>query len=504
MKAKYILSIDQGTSGTKVLLIDKNKKIKDSKYKKHTQFYPLQGWNEHDPKEIWANIVELTENILKSNEIFPEQIEGIGLANQGETCLIWDKNTGEPLHYAILWSDTRTKDFCAFWKNIEGWEEKIQDKTGLHIDPYFSGTKFHWLLQHPNVKEKWERGEALLGTLDSWLLWRMTDGYSFVTDKSTASRTLLYNIHEEAWDEEIASYLGITIDYLPHVLENDESFGVTSPTALAGIESHIYGSMVDQPAALYGHFCFEKGAIKCTYGTGCFVYMNAGENIIKKENSNLLSSVVWSKNSHTTYSLDGSVYAAGAAVDWGKNNLHLYQDIAELQEWSKEWVDEMNHDSSLMFIPSFNGLGTPFWNAQAGGVYVGMNYATSKKEMAKAILEGIAHRVADVIEEMSRHTDEGIKALKVDGGLTINPYLMQYQADILGFPIQVIEEVEATSLGVGYLTGINLGWWTQNELTASNIKKVYNPALENAKRNYIRSRWKHLINNVNDFYSEYS
>lgn len=505
MSKQYLISVDQGTTGTKVLVVNQKGEVIGSSYKKHTQYYPQPGWAEHDPEEIWTNMLIAIEEVLKESKIKPSQIAGVGLANQGETCLFWDKTDAKPLYPAIVWSCRRSQGISEKWQHTDGWADKVRQKTGLKIDPYFSGTKFRWMLDYiKEIQDKEKMNLARCGTLDTWLLWKMTNGESFVTDSSTASRTILYNIFKKDWDEEILGYLQLNREMLPKIIPTISRFGTTDPNHFCGIQAPILSSIVDQPAALYGHLCTEPGTSKCTYGTGCFIYINIGNQPKLSDDSNVLASVVWEKDNMLTYSLDGSVYSAGSAIDWGLNELALYDSIDQLQGWSMEWKNTPFQENSVWFIPALSGLATPFWNSNARGAFIGLSHNCGKKDMAKAILEGIAHRVADVFDKLTKETKQDIQVLKVDGKLTDNPYLMQFQADILGIPIEVTDNTETTGIGVAYLCGEALGWWNPDLLADSGLMKTkfYQPALTETERMELRKKWEKVINSIDELYKE--
>lgn len=505
MTETFLLAIDQGTTGTKVLLVDHEGNVNATSYQKHTQYYPKSGWVEHDALEIWEKVRSGVQEVMDSAGIEPTQIEAVGLDNQGETVMFWDGASGVPLERAIVWSDRRSTELTENWKNQQGWPEKVSEKTGLLLDPYFSATKIRWLMEHSSeVKARLDSSDLKCGTLDAWLIWNMTNGRQFKTDPSTAGRTLLYNIRTKDWDDEILDYLEIKRQWLPEVSPTVGDFGTCDPQVFCGIEAPIKVSLVDQPAALYGHLCTEPGSSKCTYGTGCFSYMNVGISAKVDPQGRLLSSIVWDRDGVTTYSLDGSIYSAGSAVNWGSEALGLYKDIDELQKWSVQWVEQLQDrrlSHSLFFVPSLAGIGAPYWNPEARGLFIGMSYDTTKEVMARAILEGIAHRVADVMEEMANTSGIPLTSLKVDGGLTNNPYLMQFQADILGVPVEIPEISETTAIGVVYLLGEACGWWSEEELREKlSITRRYEPQMDAETQKDLRGRWERVIEMVNRFY----
>lgn len=486
----YLLTIDQGTTGTKLQLYSKNKEVVGQCYKKHTQCYPKPGWVEHDPFEIWSLLQEGVKELLSSSEVGPEQIEAIGISNQGETVVAWNGKTGETFGNAVVWSCKRSQEVADQWEMAEGWSRKVIEKTGLRIDPYFSATKIKWLIN------QWENPpeELRVSTLDAWLLWKLTGGKSYVTDTSTAARTLLFNIYELKWDGEILDYLGIKEEWLPKVLPTESDFGESNPELLGGIQAPILVSIVDQPAALYGHLCNEPGTSKCTYGTGCFTYLNVGNSINRGSNT-MLSTIVWNKQGEVTYAFDGPVFSAGSVIEWAKDSLNFFDSFEQLQDWSTGWyekhlAEELDH--SIVFIPALSGLGAPHWDPNARGSFSGLSHAASKQDLVRAILEGIAHMVADVFEDMMKQTMHPIKSLKVDGGLTRNSYLMQFQADLLNVSIEVPKAAETTSQGVAYMLGEACGWWNPSKLT-QEIEQVYLPQMSEAKREELRAKWGNLI-----------
>jgi glycerol kinase len=512
MGMNYVLSIDQGTTGTKIILLNQQGQIHASSYQKHIQYYPKSGWAENDPEEIWEKILDGVKEILNKGGVNPVNIKAVGIANQGETVMFWDSISGMPLHPAILWSCRRSEKIAEKWKQDTNWSQKITEKTGLLIDPYFSATKIRWMMENiPLVQETINLNRARCSTLDSWIIWKLTGGSSYATDASTAARTLLYDIYNDKWDQEILDYLEIKSEWLPSIHSTVSDFGITNPHKFCGIEAPIKVSMVDQPAALYGHLCIEPGTSKCTYGTGCFVYMNVGESAQKNSDNNLMTTIVWKKDGIATYALDGAVYSAGSAIEWGKNSLKLYKSIDELQEWSKAWYENLidpdlltNIKEQVWFIPSLSGIAAPYWKSSLRGGFLGLSHKTSNKDLARSILEGIAHRVADVLEEMNMISSTPLKYLKVDGGLTNNPYLMQFQADLLGIPVEVPSTLETTAVGVGYLLGESLGWWNPRMLEESNLvqTRIYHPRLNSTQRELIRMEWKKVIFLLSNLYQK--
>jgi glycerol kinase len=498
----YLLSIDQGTTGSKILVVNREGMVVAESYQKHTQHYPRSGWTEHDPEEIWEKVRIGVAEALEKGNVQPDQVAAVGLANQGETVLFWDSLSGDPLYPAVVWSCRRSDQIAERWKQDGDWEQKVREKTGLRIDPYFSATKIRWMMEEvPAVQEKINQNRAYCSTLDSWLIWKMTGGAAYVTDASTAARTLLYHHRMGCWDREILQYLEIEEAWLPQILPTVSTFGHCDPEAFCGIKAPILVSLVDQPAALYGHLCVEPGMSKCTYGTGCFAYMNVGTTAPPPAKNGLLTTVVWQRDRQLTYALDGAIYAAGSAIEWGMQALGLYQDLAELQSWSEEWLAKLRSAdqpqdvlTDVLFIPALNGIGSPYWNSDARGMFMGLSHSTDRKMFAKAILEGIAQRVADLLLAMEEAVGQKITALRVDGGLTQNPYLMQYQANLLGIPVQVPATNETTSMGIIYLLGEACGWWTGKELQGKiHMKKTYEPQWSDELRKQAREKWNKTI-----------
>lgn len=507
MTKPVLLSIDQGTTGTKVLFLDQQGHVVAESYQKHTQIYPQPGWVEHDPEEIWACILRGVEEALSKGKIDPKQVKGVGLSNQGETVLFFDAQTSKPLYPAIVWSCKRSTSIAEKWAEDADWYCRVADKTGLRIDPYYSATKIKWMMNEvPDIRESLDRSWLRCSTLDSWLIYQMTDQQSYYTDSSTASRTLLFNIRENQWDQDILDYLSIKKEWLPPVLDSIDTYGMTHPDRFCGIEAPICVNMMDQAASLYGHRCTKEGMSKCTYGTGCFIYMNTEDQIYTTSEDPIDTTVVWSRDGQLTYCLDTSVPSAGSIVEWGKDSLQLYKDIDQLQSWSLEWLEQRRSaelDHSLLLIPSFSGLGTPYWNPNVRGMFLGVTHYMGKKEFARALLEGIAYSVADCLTTIERTTKQPISVLKVDGGLTNNPYLMQFQADITGVPVHVQAMSNTTAMGLGFLVGEALNWWTTQELDKMvETKAIYTPSMDAEKREQLRKRWNAAIQGLIAYFDQ--
>lgn len=491
---EYILSIDQGTTGTRAILINKECEFICSDYMEHNQIFPKPGWVEHDPEEIWRNTQNVTRNVLtevEKREIDLKDIKGIGIANQGETVMLWDKNTGQPLYNAIVWQCRRTADEAEKLKAIPGFEKVVKDRTGLLIDAYFSATKIKWIIDNvKGVKEKLEKDEVLAGTLDTWLIWKMTGGKSHVTDCSTAARTMLFNINELNWDNEILNIIGIPRKILADVLPTSGDFGVTDANEFCGLTVPICGSVVDQPGALFGQACFEEGMVKNTYGTGCFLYMNTGDKPIPSEKG-LLSTIAWKIGDEVKYAFDGGIYIAGAAIQWLRDGIGLIKEYSETETMAKSIPDT----GGVYFVPAFAGLAAPYWDQYARGTIVGMTAGTKKEHIVRATLESIAFQVKNVVDCMEEDSGKKIKVLRVDGGITKNDFLMQFQADILGIPVEVPQITETTALGAAFLAGLSCGVWESKEDIKNywKLKKRYEPSMDVQKREKLMKAWNEAV-----------
>jgi len=455
---KFILSLDQGTSSSRAIIFNKELEIVGTKQKEYTQIYPKPGWVEHDPEEIWESQYFVVIDLLKDLNIVPSEISAIGITNQRETSIVWDKKTGIPVYNAIVWQDKRTSDFCSKLKN-EGLEDMVRKSTGLVIDSYFSATKVNWILNNvPGASEKAEKGDLLFGTVDSWLIWKLTGGNTHITDYSNASRTLLFNIHTLKWDNELLEIFDIPVTMLPEVKPSSGIVAKTSEKLFDGAKIPIAGIAGDQQAALFGQACFEKGMAKNTYGTGCFMLMNTGDHIVESK-SGLLSTIAWSIDGKVDYALEGSVFIAGAAIKWLKEGIKLIKDAKETQSIA----ENITEDEDIYVVPAFSGLGAPHWDMYARGAILGLTQGVTDKHIVKATIEALAYRTKDVLDAMSRDSGIELSELNVDGGASVNDYLMQFQADILNTRVDRPEIVETTAMGVAGLAGIAVGLWTKEE-----------------------------------------
>ncbi len=490
MNKDLILSIDQGTTGTTVLLINKQLKIVAKQNREFPQHYPQPGWVEHKADEIWASTTQCIKDVLKKSKLNPQRIAGIGITNQRETSLVWDKKTGVPLHNAIVWQDRRTSALCAQLKKA-GHEKMIRNKTGLLLDPYFSGTKLNWMLsQVKGLRAKATKGEALFGTIDCYLVYKLTQGAAHVTDPSNACRTLLMNLKTLKWDKELLKLFKVPAAMLPEIKTCSEVYGTTKnvPGLPDGIP--IAGMAGDQQAALFGQACFAAGEAKCTYGTGSFMLMNTGSKPILSK-SRMLTSVGWTIGNKTTYVLEGSAFIAGAAVQWLRDGLKIIKQAPEIEAMAKLVKDT----GGVMFVPALAGLGAPYWNPEARGIITGIDRGTTRNHIARAVLEGIAYLQTDISRAMEKDAKKKIRTLKVDGGASNNNLLMQFQADVLGTKLVRPKMVETTALGAAFLAGLAVGLWkSQTEIARAWKKDVeFKPKMKPAERKQRMQAWAHAV-----------
>lgn len=498
--SKYYLGIDQGTTGTTVLILDEEWNQIARGYKEHTQYYPKPGWVEHDPLEIWEKLKEAVGMAVKEAGV--ENMDDIvcaGLDNQGETVMLWDNVTGMPVYNAIVWQDKRTaREADAIAKQ---YGDMIREKTGLVVDAYFSATKIKWIIDNVNgVKENIERNRINAGTLDSWMIWKMTHGRVFVTDQSTASRTMLFNIHTNDWDDEILDAIGIPRSILPEIKDSAGVYGTTDPLDFWGARIPISGSVVDQQAALFGQACFDPGTVKTTYGTGCFMLMNTGDKPIYSENG-LLTTVGWGLDQgKMTFALDGGIYIAGAAVQWLRDKLKIIENAAETQTMAESVADT----GGVFFVPAFSGLAAPHWDQYARGTMVGITGGTSREHLVRATLESEAYQVKDNLDVMEKDSGIRIQVMRVDGGGSNNDFMMQFQADILGIPVDVPVINDTTALGAAYLAAYGVGIFKSlDEIKGKwKRKKRFEPKMDQETRKRLLSRWHKAIERAKDWEEE--
>lgn len=487
---QYILTIDEGTTSTRALIVDHKGQIKASAQKEFQQIFPKPGWVEHDPLEIWQAVQWTIAQVFTTSKIQPNQIKGIGITNQRETTVIWDKNTGLPIYNAIVWQSRQSNDIAQKLARA-GYQQRIHEQTGLTIDPYFSATKIRWLLdQVPGAQQKAEAGALCFGTIDTWLAWQLTGGAIHITDYTNASRTMLFNIHKHTWDQEILRILNIPQEILPEVVGNSEVYGYTNPLQFFGSTVPIASLIGDQQAALFGQLALEPGMVKNTYGTGAFLVMNTGTQLEFSKHQ-LLSTIGYSLNGEINYALEGSIFVAGSAVQWLRDSLKIVKTAQETQEQAQL----ESHNDALYLVPAFTGLGAPYWDAEARGAIFGITRQTQRSDLIRATLQSLAYQTRDVLTLMQADTNIRIPELRVDGGATGNDYLMQFQADILNLPVQRTRVLETTALGATYLAGLAVGFWQNTDelkqLTAAGQR--FEPTMPVAQKEKLYRGWQKAV-----------
>lgn len=485
----YMLSLDQGTTSTRALLVDKSGTIVDIAREELPLSYPHAGWVEADAMFIWQSTKKVMAELLAKTGITAEQIAGIGITNQRETTVVWDKTTGQPIHNAIVWQSRQTAEISDGLKK-SGYEQQFHEKTGLLIDAYFSGTKVSWLLEHvEGARERAEKGELLFGTIDTWLIWNLTGGQVHVTDVSNASRTLMFNIHERSWDDELLHILNIPKAMLPEVRSSSEVYGHVVDE-IVGRKIPVAGAAGDQQAALFGQNAYAEGNTKNTYGTGCFMLMNTGTKAIVSEKG-LLTTIAWEVNGKLEYALEGSVFVAGAAIQWLRDGLELIESASE----TEALAEQVESSDGVYVVPAFVGLGTPYWNSDVRGAVFGLTRGTSKAHFVRAVLESLAYQTKDVLSVMEEESGLPLESLCVDGGAVANNMLMQFQSDLLGVPVESPVVNESTALGAAYLAGLAVGFWQNREELAKlrQVDKVFKPAMEEETRADLYSGWHRAV-----------
>ena len=490
---KYIMAIDQGTTGTRVLFVDKKGDIRGKAYKEFTQIYPKPGWVEHNPEEIWQVTLEVIKRCFEETKITPNQIDSIGITNQRETTILWDRLTGKPLYNAIVWQCRRTAPICDKLK-ADGAEKIIQEKTGLVVDAYFSGTKIAWLLENiPNARKKAEKGELAFGTIDTWLLYNLTGGKVFATDYTNASRTMIYNIHEKKWDNELLKLLQIPESILPEVKPSSSVFGVTDSKLFENISIPVSGIAGDQQSALYGQGCWKPGTGKNTYGTGCFLLINNGEKA-PLPCKGLVTTLACDENGKPVYALEGSVFITGAAIQWLRDGIKIINESPETEKIATSIQDT----GGVYLVPAFTGLGAPYWNSEARGALVGITRGTGQAEIVRATLESIAYQTRDIVDLMNSGTEVSLTKLNVDGGASQNNFLMQFQADILGIPLDRPKIIETTVMGAAFLAGLATKFWSgPSELINARVcEKTFIPKMDKPHRESLYDGWKKAVQRV--------
>ena len=485
MNKKYILALDQGTSSSRAILFDKEQNIIGVEKQEFKQLYPKAGWVEHNPHEIWESQYLTAKTLITRLKINPEEIAGIGITNQRETTIVWDKNTGEPIYNAIVWQDKRTSDLCTELK-AKGLETYVKQNTGLLLDSYFSGTKINWILENTEeAKDKAEQGDLLFGTVDTWLIWKLSGGKLHITDYSNASRTLLYNIKDLQWDKKMLETFGIPKVMLPEVRNSSELYGKTAKE-LFGCEIPIAGIAGDQQAALFGQQCFSAGEAKNTYGTGCFMLMNTAEKPVVSK-SGLLTTIAWGLNGKITYALEGSVFIAGAAVKWLCDGIKILNSADD----TEDMVKKTSSNEGVYFVPAFVGLGAPYWDMNARGIITGLTQGVNENHYVRASLEALAYQTKDILNAMSSDSGIELKELNVDGGASGNDFLMQFQSDILNKKVIRPEVVETTAAGAAFLAGLATGFWTDKDLHSKRkVDKEFTPNMKEPERTKLYKGWK--------------
>ncbi len=485
---KFILAIDQGTTSSRAILFDKQGNIVAVEQEEFTQYYPKPGWVEHDAEEIWATQLAVTQKVLSKNGYSPDQVAAIGITNQRETTLIWNKHTGKPIHNAIVWQDRRTAAICDQLK-ADGHEAYIRENTGLVVDAYFSGTKVKWLLDEvEGARAAAEAGDLIFGTIDSWLVWKLTNGQVHITDYSNASRTLLYNIKTLTWDETLLAELNIPKQILPEVRQSSEVYGHTDPSLL-GVAVPVAGIAGDQQAALFGQACHEPGMAKNTYGTGCFMLMNTGTKPVTSK-AGLLTTIAWGLNGQVEYALEGSVFIAGAAIQWLRDGLKIIDESPDSEFYAMKVPDT----EGVYVVPAFAGLGAPYWDMYARGAIFGLTRGTSKAHLIRATLESLAYQTKDLLQAMEQDADLPIQTLRVDGGASANNLLMQFQSDILNAQVDRPAVIETTALGAAYLAGLAVGYWQQDDIKHGwQRDATFSPEMTDSTRNQLYKGWQKAV-----------
>jgi len=486
---KYVLSLDQGTTSSRAILFDHNGAIVNAAQQEFPQIYPAPGLVEHDPEAIWSSQLAVAQEVMKKAGVSARDVAAIGITNQRETTIIWDKTTGKPVFNAIVWQSRLTVPICDALK-AKGFDKEIRERTGLVTDAYFSGTKVKWILDNvPGVREKAERGEALFGNVDTFLMWRLSRGRIHVTDPSNASRTLLYNIYKGDWDDVILKELGVPRAMLPTVMPSSDVYGETDPEFFGGAIK-IAGDAGDQQAATFGQACFDAGMAKNTYGTGCFMLMNTGNKGVPSQNG-LLTTIAWGIGKDITYALEGSIFITGAAVQWLRDSLGIIKNSADVEALAASVPD----NGGVYLVPAFVGMGAPYWDSYARGTITGLTRGSNAAHIARATLESMCYQTRDVLEAMTADSNVQVKTLRVDGGAVVNNLLMQFQADVLGVPVQRPKVAETTALGAAYLAGLATGFWSSIQEVAEQwaVDRTFEPKMSVDERDKLYANWKRAV-----------
>ncbi|MHC8516478.1 glycerol kinase GlpK [Sporosarcina sp. ITBMC105] len=487
---EFILSIDQGTTSTRAILFDRQGKIVHTAQREFKQIFPQPGWVEHNASEIWGSVLSVIASVLTESGNQPESIDGIGITNQRETTVIWNKHTGQPIYNAIVWQSRQTQQIVDQLRN-DDCEDLIRRKTGLQLDPYFSGTKVKWILDHVDgARAQAEKGELLFGTIDSFLIWKLSNGKAHVTDYSNASRTMLFNIHELQWDQELCEMLDIPMAMLPEVRMSSEIYADTDASIFFGAEVPIAGAAGDQQCALFGQACFHEGMAKNTYGTGCFMLLNTGAEPVQSDNG-LLTTIAWGIDGNVTYALEGSVFVAGSAIQWLRDGLRMIQKAED----SERYANKVASTDGVYVVPAFVGLGTPYWDSDARGAIFGLTRGTEKEHFIRATVEALAYQTKDVLLTMEKDAQRSIDILRVDGGAVANEFLMQFQSDLLQIDVERSAYLETTALGAAYLAGLATGFFESSEKVEAlwEKEKTYSPKMDTATRDEYYEGWKKAV-----------
>ena len=490
MTDTYILAIDQGTTSSRAMLFDRNGAVVGVAQREFEQIFPRPGWVEHDPREILASVQTTAIEVMTKAQISASQIAGIGITNQRETTVVWDKHTGQAIHNAIVWQSRQTAAICDQLK-ADGYEQLVRDRTGLLIDAYFSGTKVKWILDNvEGAREKAERGDLLFGTIDTWLIWNLSENKAHVTDYSNASRTLMYDIHKREWCPELLEMLDVPASMLPEVRSSSEIYAHTGSRHFFNNSVPIAGVAGDQQAALFGQACFEAGMAKNTYGTGCFLLMNTGEKAVRSDNG-LLTTIAWGVDGKVEYALEGSIFVAGSAVQWLRDGLRMLGKAGD----SQAYAERARSTEGVYFVPAFVGLGAPYWRSDVRGAMFGLTRGTSKEHFIRAVLESLAYQTRDVLSAMQADSGIQLKALRADGGAIANDFTAQFQADILNVPLNRPRVNETTALGAAYLAGLAVGFWESREQIAQQwqVERSFEPQMLEAEREKLYAGWKRAI-----------
>jgi len=490
MKGSYVLALDQGTTSTRAILFEKSGRMVGVAQEEFKQHYPRPGWVEHDANEIWETAQRVIRGVLEKAGVTGRDVHAIGITNQRETTVMWDRHTGEPIHHAIVWQSRQTAEICQMLKDA-GHEPTFRKKTGLVVDAYFSGTKVRWMLDNvPGAREKAQAGDLCFGTIDSWLVWKLTGGKVHITDYTNASRTLMYNIYDLKWDPDLLKILDVPASVLPEVHSSSEVYGETDPNVLGGYTVPIAGIAGDQQAALFGQACFKEGTAKNTYGTGCFLLMNTGEKGVPSRNG-LVTTIAWGVDGKVTYALEGSIFVAGAAVQWLRDELRILQNSAE----SEALAAQVKDTDGVYMVPAFVGLGAPYWDMEARGAVFGLTRGSSRAHLTRAVLDALAYQTRDVVQAMEDDSGIHLSRLRVDGGAVANNLLMQFQSDILGVPVERPVVIETTALGAAYLAGLATGFWTNREQIAQNwqVDREFDPNMDAARRDGLYAGWRRAV-----------